>query len=195
MLPASLKQMFLNVFSDDADRRPTAEDWGKEIHKLIVNAEHVSRLAPQPTPQNNTPHKPKCNPQPSLQPTYQSNSSSKDGQTTDFYSSLFSFNGRSRRSRYWLTTTVIISLDFLAWGIAFFVAGKDEYRALGILLLLQCPLLWLRVANIIKRLHDLGKSGAWAFLYLIPLINFGLAIYLLFFDGEHADNEYGPSPY
>lgn len=43
-----------------------------------------------------------------------------------------------------------------------------------------------------RRLHDIGKSGWWQLIYLIPLgILFGICLYMI--DGE-GDNKYGKDP-
>ncbi len=44
-----------------------------------------------------------------------------------------------------------------------------------------------------RRLHDVGKSGWWQLIVLIPLIG---AIILIFFlvKDSHDDNDYGPNP-
>lgn len=44
-----------------------------------------------------------------------------------------------------------------------------------------------------RRLHDIGKSGWFLLLGLIPLVNFYL-IYLLAQDGVPGANEYGANP-
>lgn len=62
-------------------------------------------------------------------------------------------------------------------------------------LLVFLPIMWILCANIAKRCHDLGKSGFFGLLLLIPLVNFIFGIYLAFFKGDENDNEYGVSPY
>ena len=62
-------------------------------------------------------------------------------------------------------------------------------------LLVFLPIMWILWANIAKRCHDLGKSGFFGLLLLIPLVNFIFGIYLAFFKGDENDNEYGASPY
>jgi len=44
----------------------------------------------------------------------------------------------------------------------------------------------------IRRLHDLNQPGALVLLAFVPLINFGLFIYLLFVPGTNGPNQYGP---
>jgi hypothetical protein len=43
----------------------------------------------------------------------------------------------------------------------------------------------------VRRFHDLGHSGWWALLGLIPFINFGVAVYLIFVKGDAGQNAYG----
>ena len=62
-------------------------------------------------------------------------------------------------------------------------------------LLIFIPVMWISIANVAKRCHDLGKSGFFGLLMLIPIVNFFIGIYLAFFQGDLNDNEYGLSPY
>lgn len=43
----------------------------------------------------------------------------------------------------------------------------------------------------IRRWHDLGQSGWWTLLNLIPLVNFGLWIYMICKKGDSGNNKYG----
>lgn len=47
---------------------------------------------------------------------------------------------------------------------------------------------------LIRRLHDLNRSGWWALIMLIPFVNLLFAIYILFFKGTEGPNKYGPDP-
>ena len=46
----------------------------------------------------------------------------------------------------------------------------------------------------IRRLHDLNRSGWFLIAAIIPLLNFVLGIYLLFFKGTEGYNQYGEDP-
>lgn len=95
-----------------------------------------------------------------------------------------SFEGRIRRSRFWATNIAII-LALLAAGL------------LGPIFtfIIIIPAIWFAFDNCVKRLHDLGKSGWWVWLLLVPIVNIVLFIYLAFFKGQECDNRFGPNPY
>jgi amino acid transporter len=45
-----------------------------------------------------------------------------------------------------------------------------------------------------RRLNDLNRSGWWFLLFIVPLINFVMAIYVIFFPGTEGSNNFGPAP-
>lgn len=47
---------------------------------------------------------------------------------------------------------------------------------------------------IVRRCHDLDRSGYWGLLVLIPVVNFFFLLYLLFAKGTDGWNQYGPDP-
>lgn len=133
-----------------------------------------------PSSQPTTPYSPQLN-----------NSTNTQTSESSFWKSLFSFNGRIRRTRYWLTM-ICTNLLFLPANLA----GDNMSEGVAVFtLLIFIPALWILLANVVKRCHDLGKSGFFALLMLIPLVNIVVGIYLAFFQGDLNDNEYGPSPY
>ena len=54
---------------------------------------------------------------------------------------------------------------------------------------------WAIFAVLARRAHDLGKSGWYSALFLVPFLNFVVLIYAMSTDGQPFDNQYGPSPY
>ena len=64
---------------------------------------------------------------------------------------------------------------------------ESESGLIYIGLLMIIPLLWFAYAQGAKRCHDMGRSGWWQ---LIPFYVF----VMLFVEGDHRENEYGPSP-
>lgn len=112
-------------------------------------------------------------------------------QKESFLASLFSFKGRTRRTRYWLIN-IFTSILFVPANL------EGDYMSDGVAtftLLIFIPAIWIMLANTVKRFHDMGRSG-WYYLFsIIPIINIGVAIYLGFYKGEDCDNRYGPNPY
>jgi uncharacterized membrane protein YhaH (DUF805 family) len=91
----------------------------------------------------------------------------------------FSFEGRIRRTEYWLSQLLQFPLLF-AWA---FLADINGF--LGIALLI--PYIWFALACGTKRCHDRGNPGIFM---LIPF--YGL--WMAFADSEPGDNQYGPNP-
>lgn len=111
------------------------------------------------------------------------------------FKSLFSFKGRIRRTRFWLTNICIVLLM-----VPYSLAGEDSSNEISdglalYILLTIIPYAWIIFANIAKRLHDLGKSGWFLLLSYIPIFGWLFDLYVAFAKGQECDNEYGPNPY
>ena len=94
----------------------------------------------------------------------------------------FSFNGRIRRTEFGLSLIFFYADCFF---IGFFI-GLLRLPA-GLMYLLLIPGYWFMWAQGAKRCHDRGNSGWYM---LIPFYG----IMMLFADGEHGVNQYGPNP-
>lgn len=75
---------------------------------------------------------------------------------------LFSFKGRIGRRDFWIW----IALWLLAMVALFTLAASNMLKSQTAAFMLVC-LLWPTAAVMVKRLHDRGKSGAWAFLMIL----------------------------
>ncbi len=137
---------------------------------------------------------------------------------------LFGFNGRIRRTNYWLGALgsgfalgiIFMVLFFVLGGAAVLAAsasgagtgadgspnaagtavGASAVIILSLLALAYFAIsLWIGLALQIKRWHDRDKSGVWVFINFIPLVG---GIWSLiecgFMDGTMGPNQYGPSP-
>lgn len=85
------------------------------------------------------------------------------------------FTGRATRSEYWWWVLLNFVLSFIPvvnfiWGLATLIPSL----AVGA-----------------RRLHDIGKSGWFQLLALVPIANLYL-IYLFICEGQPNDNQYGP---
>jgi uncharacterized membrane protein YhaH (DUF805 family) len=54
--------------------------------------------------------------------------------------------------------------------------------------------IWPAQALVIRRLHDIGATGWWGLLMLIPIVNFFVLGVLLLRPGQPDANRHGPSP-
>ena len=100
------------------------------------------------------------------------------------------FDGRASRSEYWWYVLFTTLLGF-AIGIVFVWSETMMDIVSGVAgLALLLPGLGLAV----RRLHDIGKSGWWLLIGLIPLI--GAIILLIWYckESQMQPNEYGPVP-
>jgi uncharacterized membrane protein YhaH (DUF805 family) len=94
------------------------------------------------------------------------------------------FKGRARRKEYWMFTLIngiigfvmgLLGLTILSWiySVAVFIPSL----AVGV-----------------RRLHDIGKSGWWILLFLIPVVGWIWLIVLSIQDSLPGENQWGPNP-
>lgn len=107
------------------------------------------------------------------------------------------FTGRSRRSEFfYFLIGVFVIQAFLSMTFTFSKGdpNEDEFFLVFIPIIFFfitiCPILSLTV----RRLHDIGYSGAFILIGLIPLFGICYLLYLASIDSEMNSNEYGPSP-
>lgn len=89
----------------------------------------------------------------------------------DFKSAMLSFQGRLRRKYFWLSLLILFGANLIAGFIPFI--GP----------LLGLILIWPGVAVIVKRLHDMGRTGWYAF---VPYVGNAIAIVVAFLGGGAA---------
>lgn len=104
------------------------------------------------------------------------------------------FKGRSTRSEYWYFTfiSLIIYGLFYLYDIAMMYGNDINFPIFSQMynLMVVIPSLALGV----RRLHDVGKSGWWIWIVLIPLVGFIFLIYFITRDSQIESNIYGPNP-
>ena len=104
------------------------------------------------------------------------------------FSKYATFSGRARRSEYWWFYLAY----FLVAVVATIIDGILGVTILEVILVLAVLIPGLAVS--VRRLHDVGRSGWWLLIGLIPLVG---AIVLLVFacqDSQAGPNRWGPSP-
>ncbi|MBJ3816190.1 DUF805 domain-containing protein [Shimwellia pseudoproteus] len=121
----------------------------------------------------------------------------------DFFSHYFNWRGRTGRRGYWLffiasaiaivvlhlVDTIIIAplLGFTPEKIRESTSGYPLSFLYVVITFIPC------ITLSIRRLHDIGKSGWWILLSLVPFVgNLVLLIFACF--KSDGDNRYGPPP-
>lgn len=77
-----------------------------------------------------------------------------------FYKRWLDFDGRSSRSEYWYAFLYLIIADV----ILYFIGSRWLSGLFGLINIIPY------IAVILRRLHDIGKSGWWILVSLIPFI-------------------------
>jgi uncharacterized membrane protein YhaH (DUF805 family) len=111
--------------------------------------------------------------------------------------SVLSFDGRIGRGTWWIANLVFLVVYFVLGSImGLFSDGQTASG--GALLFFSLLVLALSVVSLsfgVRRWHDLGKSGWWVCIALIPILG---ALYALvmqgFVAGDPGPNQYGPTP-
>jgi uncharacterized membrane protein YhaH (DUF805 family) len=113
------------------------------------------------------------------------------------------FSGRARRSEYWYFVLFNVIFAFAAilldhaFGTTFTIDTINGpinslygYFYLAYLLLIFIP----GLAVLVRRLHDIGKSGWFILVSLIPIAGAIWLLVLLCTDSTQGINKYGPNP-
>ena len=115
---------------------------------------------------------------------------------------FFALNGRIGRLRYLAYSSGIGLLSWLVIAalmvpMMMSFAGGSTMMSLGmgaLIFLAYIPILVFSFAYAVRRLNDLDQSGWLSLLLLVPLVNLGLALYLMIGRGTDGANKYGLPP-
>lgn len=134
-----------------------------------------------------------------------------DPRVATYQPRFLALNGRIGRLRYFAYTigltmlmyAVLIPLMFLT-GMSGAMTGDPGAASAvnpivaavaGLLMFaLYIAVLVMMIGYIVRRLNDLGKTGWLALLFILPVVNLVLWIYVQFFPGQKEPNQYGPAP-
>jgi uncharacterized membrane protein YhaH (DUF805 family) len=105
------------------------------------------------------------------------------------------FSGRARRREYWWFWLINSIIASVLWMIAFFTINDSGSSPIfWILYLFALAIVLPSLAVQIRRLHDVGKSGWWIFISLVPFIGSLWLLVLMLSDSQTGTNQYGPNP-
>lgn len=96
------------------------------------------------------------------------------------------FSGRARRKEYWYFTLISSIFYLIAIIIDFIIFGHESFTYYFMCLIFIVP----AISASVRRLHDTGRSGWLALLWLVPLVNI-IMIYFLVIDTKPETNQWG----
>lgn len=109
------------------------------------------------------------------------------------------FSGRARRKEYWMFTLFYIIFLVIAaildniFGLTFKIYNTT--LPYGVIYLVYCLALCIpSLAVLVRRLHDIGKSGWMMLISLIPVVGGIWLLILTCEDGVSGPNKYGEDP-
>ena len=114
------------------------------------------------------------------------------------------FSGRARRKEYWMFTLVYVII-FIGCTVLDNVLGTVFMMDAGPLGEISMGYGWAYticglihfipgLALAVRRLHDVGKSGWFYLIFLIPFIGAVWLLVLFCLEGKKEDNKYGSNP-
>jgi uncharacterized membrane protein YhaH (DUF805 family) len=103
------------------------------------------------------------------------------------------FSGRARRQEYWMFVLINLLITIAIAAVSFGLGAALDMPLLGSLYVIYVLALVIpSLAVAVRRLHDVGKSGWFYLITLIPLIG-GIWLIILFAtEGDKGNNAYGP---
>ena len=109
------------------------------------------------------------------------------------------FSGRARRSEYWFF--VLFNMLFAIFAMLIdnilgtTIQIGSQSLPYGYFYILYALVLFIPgLAVLVRRLHDVGKSGWYFFVFIIPIIGWIWGLILLFTDSVEGENKYGSNP-
>jgi len=119
----------------------------------------------------------------------------------------FDFSGRATRSEYWWYNLVnsavmfVISFAFSAYMMTS-VLNTQYYEPnmfvimsiFGVMIIFGIATFIPTLSVSVRRLHDVGMSGWWLLIGLVPLLGPLYLLYKFCCDSELGENDFGPNP-
>ena len=118
-------------------------------------------------------------------------------QPEDLRAMLLTYQGRLNRKPY-ILRGLMVGITSSVLSNVMGVMAESSSLALNlvslVLLVVVLALCVVSVMLMIRRWHDLGKSGWFSLLLLVPLVNFVVGLYLWVKKGDDGPNQYGEDP-
>lgn len=115
------------------------------------------------------------------------------GKEDTYMPQLLQLNGRIGRARY-LAYGLLFNLALVACLLVVALLGGGVGDGSFTELVYGVAALAASVVLGRRRLHDLGRSGWWAALLLVPVVNVLVGLWFICVRGESHPNRFGPAP-
>ncbi|WP_288929491.1 DUF805 domain-containing protein [uncultured Maritimibacter sp.] len=104
------------------------------------------------------------------------------------------FNGRARRAEFWwfILFVFVVSTILSLIDMALFEGVLQDIGPLSAIFTLITLIPAIAVTG--RRLHDVGRSGWWQLLFLLPVIGFLVILFWAVQKGTEGPNDYGRDP-
>lgn len=99
------------------------------------------------------------------------------------------FSGRARRREYWIFTGINLAIAFVLGFVEGLFGGPGILGAIY-----NLAILLPAIAVSVRRLHDIGRTGWWMLIVLIPIVGAIVLLVFMLLDSEAGENQYGPNP-
>jgi uncharacterized membrane protein YhaH (DUF805 family) len=105
------------------------------------------------------------------------------------------FDGRAHRTEFWMFVLVNIVISIGLNIVDAVIGTNGEYGGGVLSSIYSLAVLIPTLAVGARRLHDIGKSGWWQLIALIPIV--GAIVLIVWFatKGKGGANEHGPNPW
>lgn len=105
------------------------------------------------------------------------------------------FSGRARRKEYWMFVLFNFIAAVVIGFVGAFLAGLTNVTAFAFLgTIYNIAVIVPSMGLLFRRLHDIGKSGWWWLIGLVPFVGWIVIIVFCCLDSQPGDNQYGPNP-
>ena len=99
------------------------------------------------------------------------------------------FSGRSRRSEFWIFWLGTFVISIVLQALTRLAAPlMIVYIIFGLAVIIPY------ISVTVRRLHDIGRSGWWYFIGLIPLAGAIILLVFMCTDSQPGDNQFGANP-
>ncbi|WP_066070632.1 DUF805 domain-containing protein [Neobacillus soli] len=99
------------------------------------------------------------------------------------------FEGRARRKEYWM----FYLFNAIAPIILLLLATASDSLAILLIIYLLGTLI-PSLAVLVRRMHDIGKSGWWILINFVPFVGGIILLIITCTDSQEGANQYGPNP-